>query len=130
MKHTSVKNLIESIKNDQLRKDSKTLLKVMEDFAGVKPTLDSRGRVSFDDRIGFLPRKHDIALFVLVFTKEQEELLQKLGTYVIEKIDSQSVLCIRNLEDIDKKVLKRIFKLGYEGKELDIADLLGGLLSV
>jgi hypothetical protein len=114
----SVEDFINSVTNEQKRKDSFVLLEMMKKASGEKPTLWSNSIIGFGIkryksptsgrevdwlRIGFSPRKANLSLYIGVGVKEHDaSTLKKLGKYKT----GGGCLYINKLEDIDLKVLK------------------------
>ena len=116
----SVDAFIESIENEKKRKDSKAILRMMEDVTGEKPRMWGDSIIGFGDihykyasgreadwfKIGFCPRKQNISLYLSQVYMNNNDKLQKLGKHKTGK----SCLYINKLEDIDLEVLKIIFQ--------------------
>jgi hypothetical protein len=116
----SVPDFIASIKDEGRRKDSMAIVKMMEEITGEKPKMWGSSIIGFGQvhlkyesgreldwmKIGFSPRKQNTALYVLNGSKEQADLLKKLGKYKAGK----GCLYINKLEEVNKAVLKKIIK--------------------
>ncbi|MGI8581371.1 MAG: DUF1801 domain-containing protein [Chitinophagaceae bacterium] len=113
----SVEDFINSVKDEQKRKDSFVLLEMMKKATGEEPILWSSSVIGFGMKrykspttgrevdwllIGFSPRKANLSLYLMISIKEREAALKKLGKY---KTDGGCIY-INKLEDIDLKVLK------------------------
>jgi len=113
----SVEDFINSVKDEQKRKDSFVLLEMMKKATGEEPILWSSSIIGFGMKrykspttgrevdwllIGFSPRKANLSLYLMISIKEREAALKKLGKY---KTDGGCIY-INKLEDIDLKVLK------------------------
>jgi len=107
--------------NEQKRKDSFELLKLMQDFTGYEPKMwgpsiigfgcyhykSERSRQEGDwPLIGFSPRKAAISLYVYTGKKEHAHLLENLGKFKMGK----ACIYIKKLSDIDVNELKNIMK--------------------
>lgn len=107
--------------NEQKRKDSFELLKIMEDFTGYEPKMWGPTMIGFgmyhykSDRskqegdwplIGFSPRKAAISLYVYSGMPEHEHLLKDLGKYKMGK----ACIYVNKLSDINIEVLKKLMK--------------------
>lgn len=113
---SSVKDFIESIPDEQKRKDSKVILKMMENATGEKPKMWGSSLIGFGYlivkspsgrevewfKIGFSPRKANFSLYVNV--QQHGDALKKLGKYKT----GTGCLYINKLEDVDMKVLEKI----------------------
>lgn len=107
--------------NEQKRKDSFELLKIMEDFTGYEPKMWGPTMIGFgmyhykSDRskqegdwplVGFSPRKAAISLYVYSGMPEHEYLLKDLGKYKMGK----ACIYVNKLSDINIEVLKKLMK--------------------
>jgi hypothetical protein len=114
----SVESFIENIIDEQKRKDSKVILKMMEKAAKVKPKMWGSSMVGFGTvrnkspktdrevdwfKIGFSPRKANLSLHLMDIKKHADALAQ-LGKYKT----GAGCLYINKLDDIDIKVLEKI----------------------
>ena len=112
----SVEDFINSIKDEQKRKDSFVLLEIMKKATGEEPILWSSSVIGFGIkrykspttgrevdwlRIGFSPRKENLSLYIHVGNKEHAAALLKLGKHKI----GVGCLYINKLEDIDMKAV-------------------------
>jgi hypothetical protein len=117
----SVVDFIESIKEEQKRKDCFTLLEMMQKASGEAPKLWSNSIIGFGLkrfkspatgrevdwlRIGFAPRKANLSLYISVGIKEYAPALEKLGKHKT----GVGCLYINKLEDVDIKVLKSMIE--------------------
>ena len=115
----NVEDFINSIKDEQKRKDSFALLEIMKKATGEEPVLWSSSIIGFGNkrykspttgrevdwlRIGFSPRKANLSLYISVGIKEHAAALKKLGKHKT----GVGCLYINKLEEIDLKVLKEI----------------------
>lgn len=114
----SVKDFINSIEDEQKRKDSFTILKLMEKAMKVKPKMWGSSMIGFGDvrykspasgrevdwfKIGFSPRKANLSLH-LIDLKRHSEALNKLGKFKT----GTGCLYINKLDEVDLKVLEKI----------------------
>ena len=118
----SVKDFLSALKDEQQRKDSLLVARMMEKATGDKPEMWGPSIVGFGHvtlrypsgreldwmKIGFSPRKQNLTLYVLNGSKEQIELLKKLGKHKTGK----GCLYINRLADVDTNVLEKIIKTG------------------
>jgi hypothetical protein len=115
---TSVVGFIDSLSDEQKRKDSHVLLKLMEKAIKEKPTMWGSSMIGFGKvrykspatgrevdwfKIGFSPRKANLSLH-LIDLQRHTEALSKLGKHKT----GVGCLYINKLEDIDLKVLEQI----------------------
>ena len=114
----SVEDFINSIKDEQKRKDSFVLLEMMKKATGEEPKMWGSSIIGFGQvrlkspntgrevdwlRIGFSPRKANLSLYISGDINHQHaEALKKLGKHKT----SVGCLYINKLEDIDIKVLE------------------------
>ncbi len=113
----SVEDFINSIPDEQKRKDSFVILEMMKKASGEDPKLWGSAIIGFVDKryksptterevdwftIGFAPRKANISLYLVIGLKAHEEALKKLGKHKT----GVGCLYISKLSDIDLKVLK------------------------
>ena len=114
----SVEDFINSIKDEQKRKDSFVLLEMMKKATGEEPKMWGSSIIGFGQvrlkspntgrevdwlRLGFSPRKANLSLYISGDINHQHaEALKKLGKHKT----SVGCLYINKLEDIDMKVLE------------------------
>lgn len=114
----SVDSFIENIPNEQQRKDSKLIAKMMEKAMKEKPKMWGKTMIGFGNvrykssatgrevdwfKIGFSPRKANISLH-LIDLKRHADALTKLGKHKT----GVGCLYINKLEDVDTKVLEKM----------------------
>lgn len=114
----SVDNFIEQLSNEQQRKDSQLIVKMMEKAMKQKPKMWGNSMIGFGNvrykspttgrevdwfKIGFSPRKANISLH-LIELKKHADALTKLGKHKT----GVGCLYINKLEDIDIKVLEKM----------------------
>lgn len=115
---SSVTGFIDSIADEQKRKDSYVILQLMEKATREKPTLWGSSMIGFGKlrykspvtgrevdwfKIGFSPRKANLSLH-LIDLERHAEALAKLGKYKTGK----GCLYINKLADVDQKILGKI----------------------
>jgi len=113
----SVTDYINSIENEQKRKDSLVLVEIMQNATGETPILWSNSIIGFGIKrykspatgrevdwlkMGFAPRKANLSVYISVGIKEHAEALAKLGKHKT----GVGCLYINKLNDIDLEVLK------------------------
>jgi len=114
----SVADFIDSIPDEQKRKDSQLILKWMEKAMNEKPKMWGSSMIGFGIKrykspatgrevdwfkIGFSPRKANLSLH-LIDLQRHADALKKLGKYKT----GSGCLYINKLEDVDIKVLEKI----------------------
>lgn len=124
---SSVESFIESVEDEQKRKDSLVLLKLMEKLSKEKPKMWGKSLIGFGKlrykspatgrevdwfKIGFSPRKANFSLHLAVDLSVQAANLEKLGKHKT----GVGCLYINKLADIDMEVLEKMVKAGLKGK--------------
>jgi hypothetical protein len=122
----SVEDFLNSIADEQKRKDSFVVLKLMEKATGSKPKMWGSSIVGFGNvrykspktgrevdwmQIGFSPRKANLSLY-LMLSKAHADQLKKLGKHKT----GAGCLYINKLEDVDMKVLEQMIKTSAKAK--------------
>jgi hypothetical protein len=115
----SVASFIDSLPDEQKRKDSRVVLKMMQTAVKEKPKMWGSSIIGFGNLrykspktgrevdwfiIGFSPRKANLSLHLVIDMKRHAEILTKLGKHKI----GVGCLYINKLEDVDIKVLEKI----------------------
>ena len=117
----SVPAFLAKIENDEARKDSKTLVGLMEKATGAKARMWGKSIVGFGDYryryasgregdwfvMGFAPRKGMLSLYLLGDVRRHGDLLKKLGKHKT----GMGCLYIRRLGDVDGGVLKKLLSV-------------------
>ncbi len=114
----SVGDFLNTIADEQKRKDSFVILQWMEEAMKTKPKMWGASMIGFGDvryksptsgrevdwfKIGFSPRKANLSLH-LIDLQRHAEALTKLGKHKT----GSGCLYINKLEDVDLKILKKI----------------------
>ena len=114
----SVEGFLNSVADEQKRKDCFEILKLMKQVTKETPKMWGSSIVGFGSYhykgasgregdwmlTGFSPRKQNLTLYLMHGFDVHKDLLKKLGKYKT----SMGCLYIRKLEDVDKKVLKEL----------------------
>lgn len=123
----SVEDFINSIADEQKRKDSFAILEMMKKASGDEPKLWGSAIIGFVDKrykspttgrevdwftIGFAPRKANISIYLIPGIKAHEEALKKLGKHKA----GVGCLYINKLDDLDLKVLNSMIKESLKKK--------------
>lgn len=122
--NTSVKEFIASLNDEQIVKDSKTLVEMMQRISGHKPTMWNVGTIGFDTYhykydsgregdghiLGFYPRKGKITIYLIDGTARYSTLLAKLGKHAT----AGYCLYIKQLSDVELPILEQIVQKSYE----------------
>lgn len=111
----NVDDFLQTVENEQKRKDSYELIALMEKITGEKakmwgPTIVGFGNYHYKYEsghegnaplVGFSPRKTAISLYVFTGLQEHEHLLENLGKFTIGK----ACIYVKKLADINLKIL-------------------------
>ncbi|MBE2226406.1 MAG: DUF1801 domain-containing protein [Ignavibacteria bacterium] len=122
--NVSVKKFIDAVDDEEKRKDSHVLVKMMEKITGEKPKMWGPSIIGFGKYeyryesghggemcvAGFSPRKAAITIYILMGFEKTPELLKKLGKHKVSK----ACLYIKRLSDIDLKVLEELVKMSVK----------------
>jgi len=120
----SVTEFLKSVSNEIRRKDAQTVLKLMKQITGERPKMWGPTMVGFGSYhykyasgregdwfvTGFSPRSQALTLYIMAGFTRYDSLMKKLGKYKT----GRSCLYIKNLEDIDTKVLKQLVELSVK----------------
>lgn len=113
----SVEDFINSVQDEQKRKDSFVILGMMKDAIGEEPKMWGSSLIGFGNvrlkspatgrevdwiRMGFSPRKANLSVYLTGGVKRHADALEKLGKHKT----GVGCIYINKLEDIDLKVLK------------------------
>ena len=116
---SSVDDFINSVKDEVKRKDSLTILMMMQKASKEKPTMWGSSMIGFGNKIykspatgrevewfkiGFSPRKTNISLHLVLDIKKHAAELKKLGKHKT----GVGCLYINRLDDVDLKVLEKL----------------------
>ncbi len=116
----SVKDFVDAIKDEQQRKDCRTVSRIMKRITKANPRMWGPGIVGFGSHhykyasgrdgdwflAGFAPRKQNLTLYIVSGFKNYGALLKKLGKHKIGK----SCLYVKRLDDIDMDVLTELIE--------------------
>lgn len=114
----SVHDFLQGVADDSRRQDCLTLLRIMQQAAGVEPRMWGSSMVGFGSYhykyasgregdwflTGFAPRKQDLTLYIMAGFDRYAGLLANLGKYKTGK----SCLYIKRLADVDLAVLQEL----------------------
>jgi hypothetical protein len=124
---SSVEDFINSVSDEAKRKDSFTILKLMQKATKEKPKIWGSSMIGFGKqiykspatgrevewfKIGFSPRKANISLHLVFDVNKQSAALKKLGKHKT----GVGCLYINKLDDVDVKVLEGLIKTAVKGK--------------
>ena len=123
----SVEGFINSVKDEAKRKDSFTILKMMQKASKEKPKMWGSSIIGFGNKIykspatgrevewfkiGFSPRKANISLYLVLDIKKFAADLKKLGKHKT----GVGCLYINKLDDIDVRVLEKLINTAAKVK--------------
>ena len=117
----SVDDYVNSIADDQVRKDCKTIAAILQEATKAKgemwgPSIAGFGRYAYRYsngktlewiKVGFSARKQNIVIYVMTGLQSHGDLLAQLGKHSSSK---GSCLYIKRLSDIKLPVLKKLVK--------------------
>ncbi|MEO7800984.1 MAG: DUF1801 domain-containing protein [Ginsengibacter sp.] len=124
----SVEDFVNSIREEQKRKDSFTLIKLMQKATKDKPKMWGSSIVGFGNirykstatgrevdwlKIGFSPRKASLSLYLMLDFKAHAGLFDKLGKHKT----GVGCLYINKLDDVDIKILKQMIDEATKTKQ-------------
>ncbi len=118
MTDSSVEEFLQSVSDEQKRRDSKTLVKLMREVTGEPPKMWGTSMVGFGSYhykydsgregdyflTGFAPRKQALTLYIMSGFTGHDELMEKLGKHSTGK----SCLYVKTLADVDQGVLRKL----------------------
>lgn len=114
----SVGAFLRKVADEDRRRDCEVLAKMMAEATGAPPVLwgtaivgfgayryaYASGRTGEAPLVAFSPRKNELAIYVMPGFEDLAPLLARLGKHRAGK----SCLCVKRLDDVDLKVLRRI----------------------
>jgi hypothetical protein len=115
---SSIAAFLDHVVDERKKQDSYIILKLMEELSGQPPKMWGESIIGFGTyhykyesgregdflRIGFAPRKQNIALYLIAGANRDTDLLQKLGKYKT----GVSCLYINKLADVNLDVLRTL----------------------
>ena len=125
--NSNVEEFINKLPDEQKRKDSQILLKLMEKKIKEKPKMWGSSIIGFGNfrykspatgrevewfKIGFSPRKANFSLYLFLDIKAHAETLNKLGKHKT----GVGCLYINKLEDVNMKVLEGMIDTAVKKK--------------
>ncbi len=123
----SVEDFLNALEDEQKRKDSFTVLKIMQKITKLEPKMWGAAMIGFGNvrykspatgrevdwfKIGFSPRKANLSLHLVLDIKKHSKQLEKLGKHKT----GVGCLYINKLADVDIKVLEELIKISVKGK--------------
>lgn len=116
---SSVADFIDGLPDEQKRKDSQVILKMMEKASKEKPKMWGSSIIGFGNvrykspasgrevdwfKMGFAPRKANFSLHLVIDIKKHADKLEKLGKHKT----GVGCLYINKLADVDIKILEKL----------------------
>jgi hypothetical protein len=123
-----VNSFINSLPDEQKRKDSHVLIALMEKVTNEKPRMWGISMIGFGNLrykspasgrevdwfiIGFAPRKNNFSLHLVLDIQQHAEELKKLGKHK----SGMGCLYINKLDEVDLKVLERLINTAAKSKK-------------
>lgn len=119
----TVEQYIESLEDESLKNDARTLAEIMQRISGEEPILYGFGTIGFGvykyeyssgrkgeaHTLGFYPRKGKITVYLMDGTTRYAELLSKLGKHTT----TGYCVYIKQLDDVELPVLEQILQVSY-----------------
>lgn len=125
--NASVEEFINSVQDEQKRKDSIEIIQMMEKASKEKPKMWGASMIGFGNKrykspatgrevdwfkIGFSPRKANLSLYLTIDIHQYGDTLQKLGKHKT----GAGCLYINKLADVDRKVLEQLMSEAMKNK--------------
>lgn len=122
--NASVTAFLNSIEDERLKKDCKTLLKLFKDTTGMKPKMWGGSIIGFGEytyyrangdegqfmATGFSPRKSGPTLYIMPGYQDYNAILETLGPHKLGK----SCLYLKNLDSVDLKAIEKLIRMGLD----------------
>jgi hypothetical protein len=120
----SVEQFLNAVTDEQKRKDSFTILELMQQITGLEPQMWGSSIVGFGSQhykydsgregdmpqIGFSPRKQNLTLYITDRFEHYDSLFKQLGEHTTGK----SCLYIKRLNDVDMPTLKTLIEASFK----------------
>lgn len=115
---SDVAAFLDSIEDEQKRRDCHTLLELMGSVTDEEPKMWGAAMIGFGSYhytyesgregdwflTGFSPRKQNLTLYIMAGFDRYDELMNRLGNYKTGK----SCLYVKKLEDVDMDILEKL----------------------
>ena len=120
-----VKEFLHGVEPEEKRRDSFTLVELMQEITGEKAVMWGPSIVGFGSYhyksersrqegdwplIGFSPRKQNLTLYVMAGNDEHQELFETLGKHKT----GRGCLYIKRLSDVDEAVLATLIERSFD----------------
>jgi hypothetical protein len=120
----SVEQFLNAVTDEQKRKDSFTIVGLMQQITGLEPQMWGSSIIGFGSqhykydsgregdmpRVGFSPRKQNLTLYITDRFEHYDDLFKQLGKHTTGK----SCLYIKRLNDIDMPTLKTLIEASFK----------------
>jgi hypothetical protein len=120
----NVKSFLNSVEDPKRKEDSLKIYQFINKLTNWKPKMYGDNIVGYGNysyltksgckgdwfNIGFSPRKNYLAIYIVPYLDESEELLKKIGKAKCGK----SCINVTKLENIDLKILEKLIKLSIK----------------
>lgn len=121
----SVEEFLDGVDNEKRRNDARVAIEMMKEVVGAEPAMWGTSIVGFEPyryrpasggaehewfTIGLSPRKQSLTLYIMDGFSEYDSLLGRLGPHSTGK----SCLYIKDIDQVDKGVLRRLMKTSVE----------------
>ena len=120
----SIEDFLNKVEDEQKRKDSLELIKMMQQATKEKPKMWGPAIIGFGSYhykyesgregdmplIAFSPRKQNLTLYVGLGNDSENPLLEKLGKHTTGK----GCLYIKKLTDVDRKILQELIDQSFK----------------
>ncbi len=131
----SVEDFLNKVENEQKRKDSFEIIKMMQQATKEEPKMWGPAIIGFGSYhykyesgregdmpiIGFSPRKQNLTLYVGLGDDSESPLLKKLGKHTTGKV----CLYIKKLADVDRTVLQKLINESAKKTPPSVSHLSG-----
>jgi hypothetical protein len=128
----SVEQFLNAVTDEQKRKDSFTVLELMQQITGLEPQMWGSSIIGFGSQhykydsgregdmpqIGFSPRKQNLTLYITDRFEQYDDLFKQLGKHTTGK----SCLYIKRLNDVDMPTLKTLIEASFKDSLESSAD--------
>ncbi len=124
LNEASVEDFLNTVKDEQKRKDSFEIKSMMEEISGEPAKMWGGSIVGFGTyhykydsgregdfmKTGFSPRATNLTLYIMTGFERHDEIVEQLGKFKTGK----SCLYVKKLDEIDRNVLKELITASYE----------------
>lgn len=118
-----VADFLATLDDDEQRRDSETLIGLMQEVSGEPPVMWGPSIIGFGSyhykyasgyegdicKIGFSPRKGKLSLYIVIDTTRYPELMKKLGKHTTSK----ACIYAKRLDDLNRDVLMELMRKSY-----------------